>query len=465
MSVSQRLTPVCAVSFVLAVVAGCALRPAGEREQRRALEAAAAAWEAPTPPALPEKPTADDYLQHAFYANAELRARYWQWYAAVEQIPQDASWPGIAVQFSYMFSKENMKRWDRTTLAMSNDPMSGVPLPSKLAAAGRRALEEARAAAARFEKAKFILQGKVLSEYYGLALLAESIRIRAQDAALLKVVVELAATRVKAGTATQADLLAAQTELDLARNDLETLRARVPALAARLNALVGRPAAAPVPLPEALPEPRPLPVSDDAVIRFGSERSSELAALAHEVAGSQEALHIARQRYLPDFGLMASITGNVEKMLGVMLMLPTQLEAIKAGIAQARANLYAAEAARVQYERDLAASFTLNLYILRNNERQMELLEKTILPRAEQAAAVAQTAYANNKLTFGEMLGFVRTLLDVRLVIAELRTGREKALADIETWTAMDAEVMPPGGAGMRAAGAMRSSGGTRGGM
>jgi len=51
-------------------------------------------------------------------------------------------------------------------------PMANIPFPTKLATAGRKALEVARAAGLQFEAAKFLLQGKVLSTYYDLALLA-----------------------------------------------------------------------------------------------------------------------------------------------------------------------------------------------------------------------------------------------------------------------------------------------------
>ena len=458
-----RLSALCAAAL-LVFLAGCALRPAGEKQERAALAQAGKPWEQPAePPALPQAPTLDDYLHRAFLANADLQAQYWQWRAAVEQIPQDSSWPRVAVPFSVMFTKQNMSLWDRTTLGVQNDPMSNIPFPTKLATAGRRALDEARAAGERFRVAKFRLQGQVVSTFYDIALLAETIRIQQDQVALLTMIAQQTASRVETAAAAQADLLNAQTELDLARNDLANLNAREPGLVARFNALLGRMAQAPVPLPAALPSPRPLPVADDKLIQLGSERSPELAALAQEVAGRTDALSLARQAYLPDFALMASITGNVQQMVGGMIMLPTQLEANKAGIEQARANLKAAEAARTQYARDLAASFILNLYVLRNDERQIELFQNAILPRSQQAIKVAQTAFANSRLSFAELIGAQRALLDARLVLAQLRTEREKALSAIETWSAVDVETMQPGRTALRAAGGT-APGGKQGG-
>jgi outer membrane protein TolC len=209
-----------------------------------------------------------------------------------------------------------------------------------------------------------------------------------------------------------------------------------------MNALVGRPAGAPVPLPQALPPPRPLPASDEELLRLAAERSPELAALARQVAGGEEVLSLAKQQYIPDLGLSFSITGSISQTVGGMLVIPLRLEAIQAAIAQARAGIRAAEAAKAQYERDLAASFILNLNVLQNDERQVALFEEQILPRMREALQLLQTAHAAGRSTYLDLLEAQRTLLDARLAAAQLRMEREKALAAIETWSAVDVEVM-----------------------
>jgi outer membrane protein, heavy metal efflux system len=437
--------PLSALALIALAPLGCALRPAGEDDERDRSKEMGRAWEEPTPvPPLPAIPAAGDYLRVAFLSNAELQTRYWEWRSAIEQIPQDSSFPNVAIPFSVLFNGENMKTWDRTTLGITNDPMTNIPFPTKLAVAGRRALEAARAAGFRFEAAKFRLQAQVLTTYADLALLAESLRIQRESVALLKQVASLAGSRVQSGGARPQDQLKARTEVDVAENELLNLEARVPALVARMNALLDRPSDAPIPLPAELPEARALDVADDELIRIGAERSPELEALAREIAGRKEGLEGAEKSYLPDFTLSFSFMGSVAQTIGGMLVLPTRLEAIRAGIEQAKADLRAAELARRQYERDLAASFVLNLQVLRNDERQIRLFEEIILPRARQTVQLDQTAYAANRAGFLEILDSQRTLLDARLTLAELRTEREKALAAIETWSAVDVEAMRP---------------------
>ncbi len=199
-----------------------------------------------------------------------------------------------------------------------------------------------------------------------------------------------------------------------------------------------------MPRPASLPPLRPLPAADADLIRLASERNPELLALAREVAGKAQALALAKQAYIPDFGLSLSVTGSVAQTLGGMLVLPTRLEAIRAGIEEARANLKAAAAARAQYERDLAAGFVVNLYALRNDDRQIKLFQETIIPRARQMIELAQNSYTTGTLPISDLVAAERELLNARLATAQLLVERDKALLAIESDTAVDAGAMKP---------------------
>ena len=433
--------------LVLAVAlasAGCAVLPEGEREEReRALAAGHAFDERIDPLPLPEEPALEDYLRTAFHASAALQQRYWEWRAALERIPRAASPPDLALSFAHLFDSGNLKAWDRTTLTLQSDPSTMIPLPSKLAAAGRVALEEARAAAARFEAEKFRLQAEVASTYLDLALHGALLELQQRELRLLGLAAGATETRARTGTASQAELLQARTELDLAHNELANLHAQLPSLVARMNVLLGRHALHPAPLPP-LPEPRALPATDGEILRLAAERSPELAALEHELAGRGEALELARLARLPDFAFLLSLTGSLSQSVGATFTLPLRLPAIRAGIEEARAKLRAAEAAREQYARELAASFVLDLYVLRNAERQRELFERTLVPRAAALAAAARVAFEAGSGGLDEFVEAARTQLEAERTLALLRIEREKALVALESWSALDVEALHP---------------------
>jgi len=434
------------IAFLAAIsFAGCAVHPQGEQEERdRAAEIGRALEDAAQPPPLSNDPSLEEYLRAAFYSSADLHARYWEWRAALERIPQEASPPNPALNFSYLFNSDNLKAWDRTTLGLANDPMNNLEVPSKLATKGRKALEEARAAGLRFEAAKFRVQAEVLSTYYDLALHRESIAIQDERVTLSEITAQESAARTQTGSMTQADLVRARTELDLAKSELENMHAQYPPLVAKMNALLGREPDAPVPMPRAFPSPRPLPADDADILKMAAERSPELAALEREIGARKEALELAKAARIPDFGLSFNFTGSVSQTVGGMLLLPLRTEAIAGGIEEARALLRAAESARTQYQRDLAASFVLDLYVLRNAERQITLFEKTIIPRTQQAVELAKASWSSGRGNRSGTIELRRMLLEARLTLAQLKSEREKALAAIESWSKLDVEALHP---------------------
>lgn len=111
-------------------------------------------------PEIPEPVTWQDVLHRAFLADGDLEAAYFEWRAAMARIPQVANYPNtnLAPSFSYLFSAERTKSFNRFTTNVGFDPMENLAFPTKVARAGEVALEQARPAGKRFEAAKFELQ-------------------------------------------------------------------------------------------------------------------------------------------------------------------------------------------------------------------------------------------------------------------------------------------------------------------
>ncbi|HKS15783.1 MAG TPA: TolC family protein, partial [Planctomycetota bacterium] len=266
------------------------------------------------------------------------------------------------------------------------------------------------------------------------ALLAESIRTREADAALLAQIVDATEARVRAGAAPQQDLLKARTQRDLARNRVESDRAKVPGRRAALNALLNREPLAALELPGKFPPPRALPGTDSEVLDRLAVRNPELEALARDVRARKEAVTLMRQEYLPDFGLgVSGDAGGMARSIMGMLTAPfVRYPAIEASIAQAKAELEMARAARRQLEHDFKAKAVLLLYDFRNADRQAALYEASILPQADMVVEAARASYAAGRIPAVELLDGRRMRLEVRLMQAELRAEREKLLAELE---------------------------------
>src|SRR5258706_772586 len=157
-----------------AVLGGCTVHPPGEREERAAVMKAGAPFaprsEARELPPLPPEASPDDLVRYAMLANGDLEHRYWQWRAAVEQVPQDATPTttlNLALGTTFMRGHTDARG---TTLTLGNDPMTDIKLPGKLDAAGRLSLENARAAGLLFPHAQLETPDKVLNGHYHHAL-------------------------------------------------------------------------------------------------------------------------------------------------------------------------------------------------------------------------------------------------------------------------------------------------------
>jgi cobalt-zinc-cadmium efflux system outer membrane protein len=435
------------VAAVSLSLCGCVLRPKGAADEHNRLAAAAGSFEAPVAsrqlPDLPVTVEWRDALSRAFLANGELESAYFEWKAALARIDQAATWPNsnVALTFSYMFSSENVKAWDRTTLGVGFDPAMNLTLPVKARRAGQAALDAARETGEKFRAVKFDLQRKVLSAYLELSLTEELIRIERNNQTLLDLVKDSARDRAQAGGPLQ-DFSKAMIEAQMAGNELAALQAKANSMRGMLNGMLGREATASLILPAHLPTPRVV-LSDDAhLISVGVAQNPELAALAHQVAGRADAIELARLQYLPDFAPSASLTGSVSQSLGTMVMLPTRLPAIRAAIAEGQAMARASEAMLRQTRQDRAASFVANLYAMRNAERQVQWYRERVVPATQQLVNSSRSAYAAGMIGFADLIDSERMLLTVQRMLAESQIEREQRLADLEMLAGVDTEML-----------------------
>jgi cobalt-zinc-cadmium efflux system outer membrane protein len=214
------------------------------------------------------------------------------------------------------------------------------------------------------------------------------------------------------------------------------------AMRAMLNGMMGRPPLAALTLPQGLPSPRPVSADDSTLIALATDASPELSRLAHDVAGRADALELARMGFIPDINPFAAFTGSISQTVGAMVIIPTTIPEIRGHIDEARAMLRASQAMLRQARSDRAASFVAALYAMRNAERQVEIFRRAILPRAEESLASARQAYTTGQGTFIDLIDAQRTLLDVKLMVAESRIEREERLVELEALAGVDIETI-----------------------
>jgi outer membrane protein TolC len=152
-------------------------------------------------------------------------------------------------------------------------------------------------------------------------------------------------------------------------------------------------------------------------------------------------------QYLPDFSLSAGtdLAGVTQSLMGMVTVPLLRYQAIDAAIAQAQANLRATQAMRRQAHNDLQAQVVMDISTIRDADRQIELLESVILPRAEQTAALTRLAYESSRASLLDSLDSRRALIAIQRLVANLRMTREKSLADLDAVLGMDIETTASG--------------------
>lgn len=436
---TSTIAAVLITAFALTTFTGCTVHPHDEKAERQTALSAGKIYEKPIEkrpiPPLPINPTPDDLVRYALLTNADVEEKYWQWRVAIEQITIDGTQPtNLAITGATTIDRGNISA-DRTTLTAGNDPMADIVLPNKLSAAAKQALDNAKAAGLRFHKAQFELRRKVLDAYEDYAANAEIIRLDETNLQLLKTTVTVTDARNRGGFGGQQDILKARNEVDLAQNELASMKSQLPIEQATLNALLNRSPKSEIPVPSSLPRSRTLSMSDEQIFALAAKQNPELSALAMEINSQQEELKLARLQYLPDLSLSGGTDlAGISQTLSAMITVPIlRYEAIKADIAQAEANLRAAESAHRQSNFDLAAQLFGDLTTVRDVDRQLDLFQHEILPCAHQAVSLTRASYQTGNAPLTDFLDSQRIVIDLERLRITLLTHRSKKLAEIES--------------------------------
>jgi outer membrane protein TolC len=86
-------------------------------------------------------------------------------------------------------------------------------------------------------------------------------------------------------------------------------------------------------------------------------------------------------------------------------------------------------------------NFAEKSFTYRETGRSLALIEKKLIPQADQSLAAVQASYRAGMMGFSSLTDAERILLDLKLAAAEARTAHEIALADLSL---MVAGVPPP---------------------
>jgi hypothetical protein len=124
--------------------------------------------------------------------------------------------------------------------------------------------------------------------------------------------------------------------------------------------------------------------------------------------------------------------------------IPLWRDKLAALVAEAQANKRAGEARLSAEQIGLAVDVAERAFVYRETTRNLDVLQRALLPKQRQSLELAQSAYLAGQVDFLNVTEAEQTLLRFKLDEVEARTQRELSLAELS----LIMQGMPPSGAG-----------------
>ena len=332
--------------------------------------------------------------------------------------------------------------WPVTTLNPARTEMymlmAEQELPGKGKRAARTLVAEREADMSRQQiavRANQILND-VRNAYIDLAFTRETFALYARQAALLDQLTETATLRYAAGEGAQHHTVVALVELASVQKERIAAEERAQAAEARLNTLLARSVSQPV---EVL-EPIAATLSPEEAEQRALARHPEVAMVEAVVAREQAELERLRGERRPDFVvgggymLMPGDAGAWTARAGITWPnAPWSRGRLTTAIDVQAKRLEAAKARRGVVASQLRQAVREAVIRLNAAERQVRLINSTVLPQIEHAFELTRLSYAAGEGPFTEILDTRRMLFSIELEYLEARANVARARADLET--------------------------------
>lgn len=248
---------------------------------------------------------------------------------------------------------------------------------------------------------------------------------------------KIAQVRYAGGLAAQQDVIRAQVEQTSMRNELIAIETEHHHLKTRMNALLGRPAAAPLAMPESLrPLPAPAQLDYATLEERARTRNPMLSAEAHRIAAAEKSRELAYKNRYPDVtvGVVPNQMQNEVKQWGLMfeINIPLQQSSRRAQEREAEAMVSASRAKRDATSNQLLSDLSANLFELEAARRTERLTTDSLLPQAELTFKAALSGYETGKVDFATLLDAQRQIRQAKLNQIKSRAEAQVRLAEIE---------------------------------
>jgi len=381
------------------------------------------------------------YLEMAAKNNPGLKAKFSDYMAAMEKVPQVGALPDPNVAFGYFIqSPETRVGPQRATFNLSQSfPWFGL-----LSAQEDVATEMANAKYEVFENSKSNLFFEVKTTYYNYYFIEKAIEITQENIKILEVFKRLSLVKIEAGKASIVDELRVELELNDLRNQLALLNDSKYVLQIQFNNLLNIEKTSIIEVPETLWQDE-LSLDKQAVLDSIFSSNHELKSIDYKLNAFVNQEVVAKKQGLPKFNIGlgytlvsknsgASFSDNGKDAFlfpSVGLKIPLYRKKYKALIKESK-YLQDAELSKKEDKQNTLSTVYENTYKNYSDSDRRILLNQTQTEIAKKVLDVLITSYSTDSKDFEEVLRIERQLLKYELAYQKALTDKNAATAFVE---------------------------------
>jgi outer membrane protein TolC len=387
------------------------------------------------------KESLETYLKIAAENNPGLKAKFSDYMAAMEKVPQVGTLPDPQFAFGYFINPvETRLGPQKATLGLKQAfPWFGLLRSKEDVATGL-----AKAKYEIFENSKSNLFFEVKTAYYNYYFTEKAIQITRENMEILRIFKNLSLVKIENGSASIVDELRVELELNDLENQLALFIDSKKVFLAKFNNLLNRGAYELVDAPTELWQDE-LPYENLALMDSIYNNNHEVKSIDHKLNAFVNQERTAKLEGMPKFNIGVnyiivgknpnstdSNNGNDALLFpSVGITIPIYRRKYKALIEEAK-HLQSAEISKKEDKRNtLSTVFESTYKDFNDSERRIDLNKKQS-KIAKQVLDVLITSYSTNSKDFEEVLRIERQLLQYELAYQKALIDKNAAVAFIE---------------------------------
>jgi outer membrane protein, heavy metal efflux system len=387
----------------------------------------------------------DNYLKIGAENNPGLKAKFSEYNASLEKVPQVGALPDPTVSFGYFISPIETRVGPQQAKFGINQMF---PWFGTLNAKEDVAIQRAKAKYELFEEAKSKLFFDIKSAYFNIYFVKKGVDITRENISILNTFQQLALIKIETGKASAVDEMRVEMEINELENQLAYLVDSKWALEVQFNNLLNQSSDNSIIIPDILWDKK-LELSKEIILDSILNQNHLVKQLDFKIASWKNQEVVAKKMGAPKFsiGVDYALIGNSSNPnLGnengrdailfpkIGISIPIYRKKYKAMFNEATLNVEATQFKKVDKQNQLTVLFEKGFKDYKDGERRIVLFQKQ-LKLADKSLAILLTAYSSDGKNFEEVLRMERKVLKYTLELDKARADKNAAAAFINYLT------------------------------